>query len=196
MKLKIIMGCLFLAIPMACFCQKKGFPIRILAGNEATAIPLKELWTSPSHLTVQLGSEFSHNSHKSHYLYQTINVGYILHEQLFQGGYINSEIGYDYRLGFGLNLKGLIGLGYLHTFSTEEEYIFKEGKYESATDSGNSRMMPSLAAGMGFRTNANNPKSPEILILYKAWVELPYSPGFISIMSHTDISLGIKFFIH
>lgn len=190
------MGCLFLAIPLACFGQKKGFPIRILAGNEATAIPLNQIWTGPSHFTMQLGTEFVYNEDRKHYLYQTINVGYIHHEHLFQGGYLNSELGYDYKFGFGLNLKGLVGLGYLHSFTTEEEYTFENGEYQSRKDSGNSRIMPSIAFGAGFRLNSKNPQSPEIMLLYKGWAEFPYSPGFIPIMSHTDVSLGIKFYIN
>lgn len=195
MNLKNIVRCLILASVSVCFAQEKGFPVRILFGNEATALPFDTFWSSPTHFTMQLGSEFEYHTKPKHYLYQTVNVGYIYHENLFQGGYLNSELGYDYRLGLGLNLKGLVGVGYLHTFSTEEEYKFDNGQYRSNEDKGNSRVMPSLALGLGFRLNKKQ-KAPELILLYRTWVEFPYSPGFIPLMSHTDLSLGIKLFIH
>jgi hypothetical protein len=108
---------------------------------------------------------------------------------------LNTELGYDYRMGFGLSLKALLGVGYLHTFSTEEEYQFEDGQYSGGKDVGNPRLMPSLTVGLGFRTNPKNPNSPEIMLLYRSWVEFPYSPGFIPVMSHTDLSIGLKFYI-
>lgn len=196
MKFKAIMGCLLLGMTFTTFGQEKGFPIRILSGSEATAIPFNKFWTRPFHPIVQLGTEFRYNTHNHHYLYQTVNVGYMYHEHLYQGAYLNSELGYDYRMVFGLSLKALFGVGYLHTFSTEEEYQFEDGQYSIGKDFGNSRVMPSLSIGLGFRTNSKNANSPEIMLLYRSWVEFPYSPGFISLMSHTDLSIGIKFYIH
>lgn len=196
MKFKTIMGCLALGTALTTFGQEKGFPIRILSGNEATAIPFNKFLSQPIHPKFQLGTEFRYNTNTHHYLYQTVNVGYMYHEHLFQGAYLNSELGYDYRLGFGLNLKALLGMGYLHTISTEEEYKYEDGQYSSKKDIGNARIMPSLSIGLGFRTNSKNINSPEIMLLYTSWIEYPYSPGFITIMSHSDLSIGIKFYVN
>lgn len=196
MKFKTILCLLALGIALTTYSQEKGFPIRILLGNQATAIPFNKFWSRPLHPTFQLGTEFRYNIHAHHYLYQTVNVGYIYHEHLYQGAYLNSELGYDYRMGFGLSLKTLFGVGYLHTVSTEEEYQFEDGQYSGGKDVGNSRVMPSLSIGLGFRTHGKNSNSPEIMVLYRSWVEFPYSPGFISLMSHTDLGVGIKFYIN
>lgn len=196
MKFKTIIGCLVFITAITSYGQDKGFPIRVLVGNEATAIPYSSFWSRPMHPTVQLGTEFRYNGNVYHYLYQTVNLGYMYHKELFQGAYLNTELGYDYRFGFGLSLKALFGVGYLHTFAVNEEYQFKDGQYTSGRDVGNSRVIPSLSAGLGFRTNKNKPNSPEIMLLYRSWVEFPYSPGFISLMSHIDLSLGIKFYIN
>ncbi len=196
MKFKTIICCITLGIALSTYAQEKGFPIRILSGIEATAIPFNKFWSRPIHPTFQLGTEFRYNSNAHHYLYQTVNLGYIYHEHLFQGAYLNSELGYDYRLGIGLSIKALLGVGYLHTFSTEEEYRLEDGQYISRKDAGNARVMTSLSLGLGFRTSRKNHSSPEIMLLYKSWVEYPYSLGFISLMSHTDLSVGIKFYIN
>ena len=196
MKFKIIIGWLALGMTLISHGQEKGFPIRLLVGNEATAVPYTSIWSRPVHPTFQLGTEFRYNSNPKHYLYQTINLGYMYHKNLFQGGYLNTELGYDYRLGLGLNLKALFGVGYLHTLTTNEEYQFEEGQYNKESDLGNSRIMPSLSVGLGFRTNMKKLNSPELILIYRSWVEFPYSPGFISLMSHTDLSIGMKIYIN
>lgn len=196
MNLKSILGGLLLGSALTICAQDGAIPLRILSGNEATAIPFDTFWSNPEHPSFQVGTEFRYNDNTHHYLYQTLNLGYVYHENLYQGAYINSELGYDYRLNFGLNLKTLLGVGYLHMFSTNEEYRFEDGQYTMERDRGNSRLMPSLALGLGFRTNKNNPRSPELMLLYKSWVEFPYSPGFIPIMAHTELNIGLKLYIN
>ncbi len=196
MKFRMIIGWLALGVASISYGQDKGFPIRMLVGNEATAVPYTSFWSRPVHPTFQLGTEFRYNNNMHHYLYQTVNIGYIYHENLFQGVYLNTELGYDYRLGFGLNLKALLGVGYLHSFAVNEEYRFEDGQYNSEKDVGNSRIMPSFSVGLGFRTNRKKLNSPELMLIYRSWVEFPYSPGFISLMSHTDLSIGMKFYIN
>ena len=196
MNRKVIMGCFLVGMILSGHTQEKGFPLRILVGNQATAVPYTSFWSNPIHPSFQIGTEFGYKNHRPNYLYQTVNTGYIYHGNLFQGAYLNTELGYDHLLGFGLNLKALLGIGYLHTFAVNEEYQFKNGRYFSRKDVGNSRVMPSLSLGMGFRTNSDNYTSPEVMLLYQSWLEFPYSPGFSSLMSHTNLSLGLKFFIN
>jgi hypothetical protein len=31
-------------------------------------------------------------------------------------------------------------------------------------------------------------------VLYQSWLEYPYSPGFIPLMSHTSLQVGTKFY--
>lgn len=191
-----IMGCLLLITVTFGYTQRQGFPVRVLVGNEATALPYSSFWSNPVHPSFQLGTEIRYNNHQFHYWYQTINAGFIYHENLYQGAYLNTELGYDYRLGFGLNLKGLVGVGYLHTFAANEEYQFEDGEYLNGKDSGNSRVMPSLSMGLGYRINRRESNPLELMLLYQSRLEFPYSPGFISLMPHTNLSMGVKFYIN
>lgn len=175
--------------------QGRAIPVRVAVGNEATAIPYTRFLSLPIHPSFQAGTEFQYKQSSHHYLYQTANIGYIFHNHLYQGVYINSEIGYDYKFSFGLNAKALFGLGYLHTFSTQQEYQFENGEFVQGPDRGNARLMPSLSIGAGYRFNKNAENSPEIFLLYQSWVEYPYSPGFIPVMTHIGLHLGLKFFI-
>jgi hypothetical protein len=174
---------------------QKHIPIKVACSNEATAIPFTKLFAGPVHPTFQVGTEFLYK-HGMHYeFYQTANLGYIFHNYLYQGFYINTGIGYDYVFEFDLKLKSNFELGYLHTFVTQDEYQLKYGVYVNGPDRGNSRLMPTLSLGVGYNLNLGKVNSSEVYLLYKSWVEYPYSPGFIPIMSHINFEIGYKFYL-
>ncbi|WP_367389447.1 hypothetical protein [Lewinella sp. LCG006] len=162
--------------------------------NESTTIPFTTFINSPLHPGVQVGTEFEGHVKNHFRLYPSITVGYMFHKKLFQGLYADANIGVDYQTGFGVNIKTKLGLGYLHTFTTQEEYQFNGSTYESKGDRGNARVMPSFTIGLGYNLQKNNPLSTEIFFLYQSWIEYPYSPGFIPLMSHTNIHFGTKFY--
>jgi len=172
-----------------------SLPVKLAFSNEATAIPYTRLFTTPVHPCIQLGTEYQYKAGPHHEFYQTANLGYIFHNYLYQGIYLNTGIGYDYKFDFGLKLKSSFELGYLHTFTTQDEYQFRDEDYVNGADRGNSRLMPALSIGAGFLLNKGNSNSPEIFLLYKSWVEYPYSPGFIPVMAHISLEMGGKFYI-
>lgn len=169
-------------------------PVTISLFNESTTIPYTTFLNGPIHPGVQIGTEFDWKESKHFRLYPSVSIGYMFHKKLFQGLYANFELGVDYKTSFGLNLKTKIGLGYLHTFNTQQEFQFDEGRYKSRKDSGNSRLIPSFTTGLGYRLQPKKANSPEIFLLYQSWIEYPYSPGFISLMSHTNLHMGVKFY--
>ncbi|MGB5942967.1 MAG: hypothetical protein WBG71_08805 [Leeuwenhoekiella sp.] len=182
-------------IPLSSFCQT-NFPIKVALSNEATAVPFTRLFSTPIHPTIQLGTEYLYKTEPHFDLYQTGNLGYIYHNYLYQGIYFNTGIGYDYKFDFGLKLKANFELGYLHTFATREENQFENGGYINGTDWGNSRLMPMLSLGFGYVFRTNEIPSSEVFILYKSWIENPYSPGFIPIMTHINFEIGYKIYIN
>ena len=199
MDIKSILKHIFLILlvsssPLLLYSQPR-WPVKVAVSNEATAIPYTRFFTTPVHPCMQVGTECRYRSGTHHEFYQTANLGYIFHNYLYQGIYLNTGIGYDYRFGFGLKLKGIFELGYLHTFTTQDEYQFKEGEYVNGTDWGNARLMPMLSVGAGYLLMKDDPASPEIFLLYKSWIEYPYSPGFIPMMSHINFEIGCKFYL-
>jgi len=89
-----------------------------------------------------------------------------------------------------------LGLGYMHTFATTEEFTFSNGHYEKKTDKGNARLYPSLSFDIAYYLKKTEKNSPKIFIRYQSWVEYPYSPDFIPVMTHINLHIGAKFFIH
>lgn len=192
---RILITLLLGVFAFSSYCQT-DFPIKVGISNEATAIPYTRFFTNPIHPTIQVGTEYFYSSGPHHDFYQTGNLGYIFHNYLYQGIYLNTGVGYDYIFKFGLKLKSNFELGYLHTFSTQDEYQLKDGAYVNGTDWGNARLMPTLSLGFGYVFKKENAITSEIFLLYKSWVEYPYSPGFIPIMTHINLELGYKHYIN
>jgi hypothetical protein len=187
----------FILIILALILVKSGKaqqPVTVSFFNEATSIPYTRFISTPVHPGIQAGTEFGWREGKHVALYPTINLGYMFHRNLFQGIYVNVELAFDVKTGIGLNFKSRLGLGYLHTFTTRQEFQFSDGQYVSKPDKGNPRLMPSLTLGLGYNLRRGNDESPEIFVLYKSWIEYPYSPGFIPLMSHADLHLGVKIY--
>ena len=181
--------------PIMLFGQGKSFPVIISVFNESTAVPFTRFFTIPIHPGIQVGTEFSYITKKHGKLFQTANLSYFYHNYLNQGIGITTELGYEYRLTFGLAFEALLGVGYLHTFATTEEFVFKDGQYVKKTDTGNSRLYPTISLETGYYFQPSDKTSPKIFLRYQSWAEYPYSPGFIPLMTHINLHLGVKFFI-
>ena len=108
--------------------QVEAIPINVSFFNESTAIPFTKFVTIPIHPGIQLGTELNYKNKEQYRLFQTANINYFYHNYLTQGIGLNSELGYEYRLKFGLAFTGLLGLGYLHTFATAGEFTFSNGQ--------------------------------------------------------------------
>jgi len=169
-------------------------PVRISIFNESTSMPFSRAFSTPVHPGFDIGTEFQWRNTRHFRLYPTINVGYIFHKHLYQAVFINGGLGVDYKMNFGLNIKTALGVGYMHSFRTQQEYQFRHGQYEKSPDQGNARVTPSFSCGLGYVLHVENQRSPEIFALYQTWIEYPYSPGFIPVMPHTNIHLGYKFY--
>lgn len=180
----------FLVLPFSGWSQPA---ITAALFNESTSIPYTRFFTTPVHPGVQLGAEMPWKENNRLALSPALNIGYMFHHKLFQGLYVNLEMGLDVKTRFGLRFKSRLGLGYLHTFPTGSTYRQVNGEWEQGVDRGNARLMPALSLGLGYDLKPASARGTEIFVLYWSWLEYPYSPGFIPMMSHTDLSLGVKF---
>lgn len=175
--------------------QNKTKPINLSLFNESTAIPFTRFFTTPIHLGIQLGTEFNYSVKQHARLFQTANGSYFYHNHLAQGIGLNTELGYEYRLKNGLSFAALLGIGYMHTFATTEEFVLKDGQYVKRTDNGNARLYPSLSFDVGYYLKKTQINSPKIFLRYQSWAEYPYSPDFIPVLTHINLHIGAKFFI-
>lgn len=189
----LLIGLLFSSLSYA---QKKPIPIVVSAFNEATSMPFSEPLTSPVHPGVSVATEFNYSKEPKHSrLFQTIGTSYYYHRHLNQAITVFSELGYEYRFKPGIELSTLLGVGYMHSFRTATEYTFKNGSYSPSKNLGVGRFTPSFSLETGYYLFPKSRTSPKIFARYQAWVEYPFSPGFIELMPHSNFHLGVKFFI-
>ncbi|MCB0630104.1 MAG: hypothetical protein R2824_15455 [Saprospiraceae bacterium] len=193
MKWKLILLVVSLCCSYQGVAQPEGGRYRISIFNESTSIPFTHFLNSPIHPGIQVGREFAWKEGPHTRLYPGVSIGYLFHRDLYQAVYVAFELGFDVKTDFGLNLKSALGLGYLHSFATGREYQLEDGMYVKGRDQGNARLMPSISVGLGYRLRPNDPASSEIFVQYQSWVEFPYSPGFIPLMTHTNLHLGFSF---
>lgn len=195
--MKLILTTIFATVfvnPAILFAQQREIPVTISVFNEATAMPFTKFFTVPVHPGIQAGTEFTHRVNNRMRLFQSLNLSYFFHNHLAQGIKISTEIGYEYRLQQGLAFSGRLGLGYLHSFSTTQEFRFRNGRYKAMPDGGNARIVPSLSFDAGYYLQKKNSSSTSVFIRYETWAEYPYSPGFIPIMLHTNLHFGAKLY--
>lgn len=192
---RILIFLIFIS-PTVLFGQVKTIPINVSIFNESTTIPFTRLITTPIHPGLQLGTEFNYKVKEHTRLFQTANISYFYHNYLAQGIGLNTELGYEYRLKFGLAFSGLLGVGYMHTFATAEEFTFTNGQYVKKVDKGNARLYPSFSLDIGYYLKKADESSPKIFIRYQAWAEYLYSPDFIPVMTHINLQVGAKFLIN
>jgi hypothetical protein len=169
-------------------------PVSISLLNESTAIPYTRFITTPIHPGIQFGTEADLKQYTNTRLFVALHIGYYYHNSFAQGLYIKPSLGFEYRHSSGIALSGNFGLGYLHTFTTQQEYKLENGSYVKHKDSGNARMMPSLGLTLNYYLKPDNIQSPKIFFGYESWIEYPFSPGFIPLMTHVTTQLGIQFY--
>jgi len=186
---------LVLILPTFVQAQEKIIPIQISILNESTAIPYTRFFTTPIHPGFQIGTEHVYSKRTHVAYFQTLNFNYFYHRHLAQGLGLYTEFGYEYRFNNGIVFASLLGLGYMHTFATTEEYTFSNGKYEKKADRGNARLYPSFSIDVGYYLKKKEKDSPKIFIRYQSWLEYPYSPDFIPVMTHINFHVGYKFFL-
>lgn len=173
----------------------RGLPLQVSVFNEATALPFTRFLTLPLHPGVQVGTDWDYKAGNRSRLYQAVQLSYYYHGQLNQGVGLHTELGYEYRHRSGLAGGALLGLGYLHTFATTREYAFQDGQYVERRDFGNARLYPSLSLELGHYLRRADARSPKVFLRYQAWAEYPYSPGFIPVMTHINLHLGVRCFL-
>jgi hypothetical protein len=160
--------------------------------NQSTAIPFTRFVTTPVHPGFQVAAEFDLNDRPHGRAFTAAHLGYFFHRHLAQGFYLGGDLGFETRTRFGLSIAGMFGVGYLRTYATKPEFIFQNGSYLRRPDKGNGRLMPSLSLETGYYFGPAR-HSTQLFVRYQSWLEYPYSPGFIDIMSHINLHLGVRF---
>jgi len=189
--LPLLLGATLWSIPLIGSAQE-GQRMSFSLYDQSTAVPFTRFFTTPMHPGIQVAAEFDLNDRPRGRFFTAAHLGYFYHAHLAQGFYVGGDLGYETRFKFGLSLAGMLGAGYLRTYVTQPEYIFQNGSYVRRPDKGNGRLMPSISLETGYYFKPER-NSTQLFVRYQSWLEYPYSPGFIELMSHINLHLGVRF---
>lgn len=175
--------------------RKVPVPLRLSVFSESTSIPfLDGIVGQPIHPGLSVGTEWALKQGAHSRLVQGASMGYYYHKNLTQGAFIGTDFRYEINLPLALYVAAGIGLGYLHTFRTSDKFRLEEGQYVLKKDRGNPHAQISLPLEIGVRLKSGSASSPRLFVQYQPWIEYPFSPGFIPLMTHTNLVFGYTFF--
>jgi hypothetical protein len=180
--------------PISAQNQKGSLPIRLTLFSESTSIPFVDGFvTNPLHPGVSIGTEWALKRWSKSRIVQGLNGGYYHHKGLAQGVFLGTDFRYERQLPLSLYASVGLGIGYLHTFRTQDEFRLEDGRYILKKDRGTPHAIISVPLEIGFRLRSHNPYSPRIFVQYQPWIEYPFSPNFIPLMTHANLAVGYSF---
>jgi hypothetical protein len=190
--------CLFLVL---LFCsltarsqERSPYPLTVSIFNEGVSFPYTQFFTRPVHPGVMVESNHFFKENGRSAWGWSVSVGYYFHRHFANGLFAQGHLNYRYQTSSGVYAQAQLGTGYLHVFRAAAEYKFVNGKYERHGDWGSGRLMPSLGLELGYKIKPNEVLSPRIFTRYQTWIQYPFSPGFIPLLSHTNLHLGYSFY--
>ncbi|MFZ5999445.1 MAG: hypothetical protein ACOYW3_02985 [Bacteroidota bacterium] len=186
----------FVVWPMwATYAQGGGnYPVTVTVFNEGVSVPFTQFVSRPLHPGIMLESNRFFNEGSKSSFGWSVSVGYYFHRHFAQGLFAQAHMLYRYKTNSGVYGQVQLGTGYLHVFRTAPEYRLENGRYVKHADWGSGRMAPSFGLELGYALNRSDVLSPRVFTRYQAWVQYPFSPGFIPLLSHTNLHLGYSFY--
>jgi hypothetical protein len=173
--------------------ETSDYPITVAVFNQGVSYPYSQVITRPIHPGVMVETSHFFRS-GTHSWGWNATVGYYFHRHFAHGFFLQGNLLYRYQTSNGIYGQFLLGTGYLHVFRAADEYKFRNGRYIKNTDLGNGRITPSLGMELGYKIKRNESLSSAAFIRYQTWIQYPFSPGFIPLLSHTNLHLGYTFY--
>ncbi len=198
--LRCLLTCIFCFVfSVLSTAQQQSFRLQSLSFsfmNENVAFPSIKLFENPVHPGVAIGAVFPFAG-KEHSLFSLHpELSYYFHKQHENALLLNFPVKYHYRFNFGMAIGGGIGIGYLHTFSNQQEYKFANGAYTQSNGIGKPQF--AVTTGIDFSYKFfNEKKHPmDLFVAYTFMVQLPYAaPIGIPLLPHTIFQIGTSWYL-
>ncbi len=181
------------------YSQPKDIPLSISFFNNGTSMPGKGVlgvWNKNVHPGIMLGYQITHKQWKKSELIQNIKLGYFYHRFAQQGIQLYTDVGYRYRFDFGLFADVALGGGYLHSFSGNKMYQFKNGQYEAKPNWGRPQGMISSALSIGYDLEKVSSIPLKPFIQYQFWMQTPFVKGYVPLLPSTALHIGVQYTFH
>ena len=183
---KLILPFLFLLVAIQSQGQQQW---SLTVFNNATMLPpasFAAVWNQPIHPGVSVGYEFPWKEGSK--FFQRFRFGGFYHQFVQVGLQFYTETGFRPTFGQKFYAEVALGAGYLHTISTNEQAVLKNGKYEISNGVGKPHFMfgPDLSLGYILSNNKS------LFLGYQVWFEAPFVPGYVPLLPNGAVHLGVK----
>lgn len=186
---------IILLVPLSIFGQTdieriKGISISIF--DENTSYPTWKMVRKPIHFGISASFDLKTKQKKIYNYTHIFQLGYYHHKDFHQALFLAWKPKFEWQFKNGLSVHGITGLGYLHSFPTEQTYALVDGEYKKKANFGRPHAIISFGLGLGYSFK-NVPI--DVFTRYEWFLIGPYAPksAFPS-SSNTAFSLGLRFY--
>ncbi|MET2983627.1 hypothetical protein [Aureibaculum conchae] len=171
----------------------KIYSISATLFDEHIAAPFEIREDSPRHLGAAISYELSRKRSGVYQFAHIFQIGYYYHKNFNQAGFIAWKPKFELRFADTFNIHVILGVGYAHSFPTQQTYKFDNGKYKKKTNWGKPHFMPSVGFGAGLHLDKLGIPI-EIFGRYETFSLAPYAiKGRIPMTINTMLGLGVKY---
>lgn len=117
-------------------------------------------------------------------------AGYVQFVPMYKTLFLETEGSYRLQFPFGLNLSGILGFGYRHTFAGSSVYTVEGGQLVQVQNSGMPLFAFSASVGLGYDLNHLLSIPIGIQTRYGIWAEMPYNR---KVLMHLSWSAGLVY---
>lgn len=176
--------------------RKNDLPLSLSVFNNGTALPgsgFAGVWNRSVHPGLQAGYQHTYRKRPNSSLFQTAKLGYFYHRFAQQAIQLYTEVGYEYRLAFGLYGALTAGGGYLHAFPGVEVYKMHNGNYKTGAGWGRPQAMFSTALTVGYDLERCTSVPVRPFVQYQFWMQAPFVKGYVPLLPNTALHIGIQY---
>lgn len=164
--------------------------------NENVSFPSVKLFENPVHPGIAIGAAFpfAEGAHSSFSFSPELLFYY--HQQHENAMLLNCPVNYHYRFNFGMAIGAGIGMGYLHTFSNQQEYKPVNGSYSLSNGLGKPQFAVTTGVNLSYKFLKEKSHPMDLFIAYTFMVQLPYAaPIGIPLLPHTIFQIGTNWYL-
>ena len=179
--------------------QQQSFRLQSLSFsllNENVSFPAVKVFENPVHPGASLGAFFPFAGNEKSWLGIHPELGFYIHRKHENGMLLSCPVNYHYRFNFGMAIGGNIGIGYLHTFSNQQEFKLDNGTYKKSNSLGQPQLTVTTGIDLSYKFFKSRQHPMDVFAGYSFLVQLPYaSPVGIPLLPHTVFQIGTNWYL-
>lgn len=168
---------------------KHPLPLRIAVLDESMSLPNFWFTRYAYNPAIMIGTEYPLSQKARHDWYISANLGFYYHKKAQSAIFLNTALGYRYRLG-RWQPSASLGLGYAHSFYPGQVYEYTDGAFQETSNTGHPNFMPSVALNLGYQIR-NTAYSPSVFVTFMSAVDIPFRQ---ETSLHQFVGIGYQFY--